>query len=127
MAKARGFTLIEMVVALAIMALSLGVLFRMGSTGMSGAGIAAAHIEATRLAQSRLDRIGAILPLRPGVTSGEEAGGYSWRVAVSRVESRPDALSLFQVEVTVFPPGGGKRHPVTLVTRRIGEDHSGEQ
>ena len=124
MAKHQGFTLIEVVAALAIMGLSLVVLFRAGGTGIAGTAAAGLHIEATQRAQSRLDAAGIMEKLRPGIAAGTDAEGYSWRLAVTRLASHPApvSLSLYQVEVTVTPPGG-KHRAVTLTTRRIGEDH----
>src|SRR5260370_4680943 len=76
----RGFTLLEIVVALAIMGLALVGLFRAGSGGVLAVD-AAGHVnEAIERAQSHLAAIGRIAAITPGETEGDDGGGYGWRV-----------------------------------------------
>src|SRR5438876_4860702 len=77
---ARGFTLLEVVVALAIMALALVGLFRAGSGGVLAVD-AAGHVdEAIERAQSRLAAIGRGGAISPGETEGDDGAGYRWQV-----------------------------------------------
>lgn len=85
----RGFTLIETIVALVIMAVSLVALFRTGSGGIGAAAAALRHIEATRRAQSLLDGFGIVVPLRPGARDGRDGEGYAWHSTVTRLASHP--------------------------------------
>ncbi|MFT3755853.1 MAG: prepilin-type N-terminal cleavage/methylation domain-containing protein [Pseudoxanthomonas sp.] len=79
-----GFTLLEVIVAFALLALALSLLLGAlsGATrqvrGAEDAGRAALH------AQSLLAQAGVGVALRPGVTEGEwEGGRYRWQLQVS--------------------------------------------
>jgi general secretion pathway protein I len=78
-----GFTLIETLVALAILAIALGFAFRM----FSGALLSLAGSEheqmALILAQSTLDRVGRDIELRDGDLAGQTSDGYRWRLSMT--------------------------------------------
>src|SRR5579863_5446377 len=79
-APAHGFTLLEVVVALAIAGLALVGLFRAGSGGVLAVD-AAGHVDqAIERAQSHLAEFGRIAVITPGETEGDDGGGYRWRV-----------------------------------------------
>ncbi len=123
-ARARaGFTLIEVLVALAIAAMGLGFLMAATGTGLNNATIADEYIQASERAQSRLAQVGATLPLRRGVYSGDDGGGFRWRVQIdpplSRVGSGP-ALGLYPVRVTVGWRSGLQQKAVTLYSEKVG-------
>src|SRR6266851_9824415 len=77
---ARGFTLLEIVVALAIMGLALVGLFRAGSGGVLAVDVAGHVDEAIERAQSRLAAIGRGGAIGPGEIEGDDGGGYRWQV-----------------------------------------------
>ena len=122
-----GFTLIEVVVALAIAALGLSFLMAATSTGLGNAGLADKYIEATRRAQSHLAELGVTEPLVAGVRCGDDGGGYWWRSRVSapRVHDgvpAPDGmapLGLFAVEVIIRWQSGDSSKSVSLQSQRI--------
>src|SRR6266704_2177009 len=99
--RARGFTLLEAVVALAIAALALVGLFRAGSEGLFTADTASHIEEALQRAQSHLAAVGRDAALLQGDFEGDDGGGYRWRLhvypAAVRLPPTPDASS----EVTV--------------------------
>ncbi len=81
-----GFTLIEVLIAFAILALVLGVVFRTLSTGLSHertAGLVTARILEAR---SILDRLGADVALEEGTIEGRLATGEPWTLTVSLIE-----------------------------------------
>ena len=122
-----GFTLIEVVVALAIAALGLSFLMAAASTGLGNAGLADQYIEATRRAQSHLAELGVTERLRPGIRSGDDGGGYSWRswVSAPQVQDAVPApegvalLGLYAVKVTISWRGGDSVKSVSLQSQRI--------
>jgi general secretion pathway protein I len=122
-----GFTLIEAIVAFAIAGLALAAFVKLASGGLAGTGAAAAYVEATRRAQSRLDTIGVIAPLSVGRSGGEDGDGFSWSATVSLVGAqRPPAgagrttgMALLEVAVTESWGASFGQRSVTLTTLRI--------
>ena len=126
-----GFTLLEVMIAFAIAALSLGVFYGGVAGGVRTAGVAAHYEAALAHAQSRLAATGGAARLIPGETSGDDGGGYTWRVQVKQAASAPFAgvppdatrtaprAALFAISVTVaWNMDGGERR-VTLETARL--------
>src|SRR5881275_2314551 len=101
--QAFGFTLLEVVVAVAIASLALVGLFRAGSGGLFAADTAARVDEAIERAQSHLAAFGRSGAVRPGELAGDDGGGFSWRVRVVPISWR----------------NGGRTRSVVLVTRRL--------
>ena len=132
---ARGFSLLEVVVALAIAAVALVGLFRAGGDGLFAADTASHTEEALQRAQSHLAAVGRDVALSPGDFEGDDGGGYRWQLhvhpaAVRRAQT-PDAgaaatVTLFDVEVAISWPGRGRDRTVALKTRRLGSTVGGE-
>jgi general secretion pathway protein I len=127
--RSRGFTLLEVVVALAIAGLALVGLFRAGSGGLFAVDTAARAEEAIQRAQSHLAAIGRDAGLIEGETSGDDGDGYRWRLRVQPLTNRqspaPDGVSsvtttLFNVEVAISWPGHTGDRAVVLRTLRLG-------
>lgn len=122
----EGFTLFEVVIALAIAALGLTLLMAAAGTGLENAGVADQFVDATRRAQSHLAQIGVGAPLSPGVQSGDDGDGYSWQVRVSppvlhvaaATQSDQPRLGLYTVEVTVTWHSGASIKSVALQSLR---------
>jgi general secretion pathway protein I len=123
---AEGFTLLEVLAALAIAGLGLGALLAATGTGLGNAKLASEYIEAARIAQSRLAAVGVAAPLTPGTTAGGAGGGYSWEVRVSpaaETEAAPGGLprpALYGFEVVVRWTSGGGARSVSLHSQRLG-------
>jgi len=77
-----GFTVLEIIAALAILSVSFSVLFNLLSDGLQRTSQTEKMAEATLLAQSLLARVGTELPIRPGLVDGEFEQGYHWRLAI---------------------------------------------
>jgi len=133
-ARDSGFTLLEVVVALAIAALALVGMFRAGSGGLFAVDAATRTEEAVQRAQSHLAAVGHNAALTEGEFTGDDGGGYRWRVRVRPVTSRqapgPDGLTsvastLFDVEVAISWAGPAGERSVVLRTLRLGTAGSG--
>jgi general secretion pathway protein I len=117
----RGFTLLEVLVAFAIAALALGVMFRAIGTGLGSAAVAARYQQALSRARSHLAAAG--VRLVPGTQSGEDGGGFSWRVRISVTAQGPPLPAgvravLYAVRVTESWDADGRTRAVTLETER---------
>lgn len=79
-----GYTLVEVLVTLAIVALALGPLLSVFSDGFRRTGHSQAMAQATLHARSLLDRAGIDTPLREGLTTGQLENGFRWRLSIDR-------------------------------------------
>src|ERR1700747_3456833 len=77
--QSGGFTLLGVVVALAIGAIALVGLFQAGSGGMFAVDTAARAQEAVQRAQSHLAAVGRDAALVQGDFTDDDGGGYRWR------------------------------------------------
>jgi len=75
----RGFSLIEILVAFMILAMSLTVIFRIFSGGLRNVALSEDYARAVLVAQSQLSVSGISAPLQPGLTSGEWGERFRWQ------------------------------------------------
>lgn len=124
--RERGFTLLEVVVAVSIAALALVGLFRSGSIGLFAVNQAGQVEEAIERAQSHLAAFGRRGTIAAGDVEGDDGGGYHWRLSARPLAVQPAALdgdsatALYDVEVTISWRGWGGQRSVVLDTRRLG-------
>lgn len=87
MKHARGFTLLEVLLAFVILAVAMGMLMAMLSRGLGQVRRAQDESEAAMYAQSLLDSTGVLESLQEGQREGAWAGGrYRYRLDVRAVE-----------------------------------------
>jgi len=84
----RGFTLLETLVAFAIMAAALAALFGAFGDGLRGVRAAEARLALTRAGESVLAGLGATVPLAPG-THGGESGAIRWTMTIAPAGTAP--------------------------------------
>lgn len=106
-----GFTLLEVLVALAILAVALAAVLAAVGGALNAAMRAEGLVRSTIAAQSLLAGAGLDAPLRPGRQSGALPDGSGWSLDV-----RPAPDNMLLVAAVVDAPGIGGR--VRLVTLR---------
>ena len=124
----RGFTLLEVTVAVAIAGLALVSMFEAASTGLFAVNSAARVEEAIERAQSRLAAFSGTNAIIPGESEGDDGGGYHWRFRARPVMTRQPlspaqadtGTSLYDVEVMISWRAAGRTRSVVLASRRIG-------
>jgi len=130
-----GFTLLEVVVALAIAAVALVGLFQAGSGGMFAVDTAGRAQEAIQRAQSHLAAVGRDAALVQGDFTDDDGDGYRWRLRVQPLATHQGpapngnpaaSATLFDVEVAVSWPGRSGDRSVVLKTLRLGTAGSGD-
>jgi len=104
-ANNKGFSLLEILVAFTIMAISLGIVLKIFSSGVNTAVISEDYMIATQIAESVMARTGVEEALEVGETSGIEGDKYQWQVKITRDETfeitEGSEIELLAVQVTV--------------------------
>lgn len=77
-----GFTLLEVLVACTLLAVSVAALLGLFSRGVNGADLADRYARAAMLAESKLASVGVEDALSEGETSGQFDDDYAWRLNV---------------------------------------------
>jgi len=127
----RGFSLLEVMIALVIAGLALASVFRSAMESGRATAAAAHYQEATSRARSHLD--GTAVNLAPGEQEGDDGGGYHWRVAVrvadttgkmdteGRAVASEDSLviTLYAVTVWISWREGSNARSVRLDSERL--------
>lgn len=106
--KQQGFSLLEILIAFSILALSLGILLKIFAAGVNTAVVAEDYTAAVQIAESLMAKTGVETPLQATQASGLENEKYHWQVEVSPFEFNPENVDptaltavLFKVKVTV--------------------------
>jgi general secretion pathway protein I len=121
-ARSRGFTLVEILVALAILALTFGMSYQVLSTGLAWSDRSGAAQAATMVAGALLERVGHDIALADGTVEGRTADGFGWRIAVTPYaagSAPPAGLAAHQVEVVVSWQERRQLRQTRLVTLRL--------
>jgi general secretion pathway protein I len=119
-----GFTLIEVLVALAVLAITFGFAFRALSGGFDWLDRSGHDRTGLLIAETVLARVGHDIPLQLGQTTGRTADGFSWAIDtapygnVSRLPA--GRLIGYQVDVTVSWTERHRAQQVRLTTLQLG-------
>ncbi len=120
----RGFTLLEIMVAFTIMALSVAVLLRAFGGSVRLIGDAGEIAKAVSLAQSKLAEVGRVIPVEEAEESGQWKNNYHWTLSIQPFDPfQPVAdnphLAMYRVAVTVTWEDGGRQRHYSLSTLRL--------
>lgn len=122
----RGFTLLEVLVAFAILAVSLGGLMVAFSDGLRTTNRSVTISTATLQAQSLMEEVGRSIPVRPGQVTGVLEDGARWQVTVEPFDTGESgaaavvrSLFAYRVDVTVEWDIG---RTVSLTSLRLAPD-----
>jgi len=130
---ARGFSLLEVLVAFVILSLVATALFRLFSGALQNMSAADDYTKAVLVAESALAKASAAQPLREATDNGSaDEGRIEWTTRVvpyspqgvspdleRAAETMPTRLYRVSAEVTFPSPSGGKR-TFSLATTRLG-------
>lgn len=119
--RVRGFSLLEILVAFAIAAMALGMLYQVMGNNARQVGGLATHERAMLLAESLLAAHQTVPP--QGLREADQAAGYGWRVESSPYPtpvnaSHPQAPRLHELRVAVHWQDGTAPRSFELVTLR---------
>ena len=131
--RAEGFSLLEILVAFTLLAVAMGVLMQIFSSGVNGATLADRYAKATMYAESKLASVGIESDLKESATSGKFDDDFAWALLVRpyqdpvpKEQSVVDyeklmVTQLYEVELKVsFTADDRRERVVNLSTLRLG-------
>lgn len=124
----QGFSLLEILIAFSILALSLGVLLNIFSGGLRRAVISDEYQQAITIAQSILSKAGIEEELQDGESQGKALDKYQWTQTIQSftedgMEPETTGIYPYQVTLTVEWEAGENNRHVELATLKL----SGEE
>jgi general secretion pathway protein I len=127
----RGFTLIEVLVAMALLGIGLGALFELFSGGLRSARISEEYTKATWYGKARMEEILSGKDFSEGTTEGTFESGYAWTSEVKRATPASSGqkegddsdlpVDLFQISVRVTWTSGTRERSLELESFRAFE------
>lgn len=127
--KQQGFSLLEILIAFSILALSLGILLKIFSGGVNTAIVAEDYTIAVQIAESIISKTGSVIPLKGHQSSGDENKKYHWELVISpytlageSFDPKSVPVELFKVQVTVVwgeGEGAGDDRQIQLSTLKL--------
>jgi len=122
----KGFSLLEVLVAFSILAVTLGVLLNIFGGGLRLAGVSDDTARAASFAQSRLAQVGVAEELTEGETRGDFDERFRWIVRVQPYEVMDEEIDtenlpvqLYLVNVRVEWNDRGRPRSLALTTLRL--------
>jgi general secretion pathway protein I len=116
----RGFSLLEVMVAFAIAALALTMLYQVMGNNARQAGGLGQHERAMMLAESLLASCASVPP--QGIDEGDQSAGYQWRLRSqpfpTPADDMPQAPHLHEVQASVQWLDGNATRSFDLTTLR---------
>ncbi len=124
--KSKGFTLIEVVVATAILGIVLTVIIQLFAGGLRLARVSKEYTRAVNYANAKMEEITSRQTLEEGTTEGEFDETYHWRVTMNKVNLLPvekpwevkPPIQLFKIRVDVLWKPGSKERSAGVETYR---------
>jgi general secretion pathway protein I len=123
----RGFSLLEVLVAFAILAVSLGVLLGIFSRATSATIASAQYSQAATLAESLLTLTGHEIALEEGAISGTTESGFSWELTLLELDLSQEfptttlTVTAYRVNATVLWFDAGRPRRLMLSTLKLVE------
>ena len=123
--RQRGFSLIEILVAFMILAMSLTVIYRIFSGGLRNVALSEDYARAVLVAESQLAAIGISEPLVRGVSSGEWGERFRWQRVVEQYQpweqdkELSTQLLAYRITVNVDWEHAGRSRQVSLSSVRL--------
>ncbi len=124
--RKQGFTLIEVVVAIAILGIALTVIIELFAGGLRLARTSKEYTKAVNYASTKMGEIDSQKTFEEGVTEGEFDETFHWRVTTNKVNilavERPwevkVPIQLFKIKVDVLWKSGSKERSTSTETYR---------
>ena len=120
----KGFTLLETLVALSVLAISLGVTYQVFSSALHGSTLADDYAQASMYADSHLAEIGSTVHTLPTISEGVYNQRYRWKLEVQAMDSSTsktviEDVKRFQVILSVYWESKNGQRSIRTMTFRL--------
>jgi len=131
--RTRGFALIEVVVALAILGIGLTVIIELFAGGLRLARTSEEYTKAMNFARMKMEEVTSQQKVEEGTNEGEYDDTFRWQVRIKKTDLLPvekgsdfkPPVELFQVRVDVFWKSGSKERSAGIesyMANKLSED-----
>ena len=121
--RTRGFSLLETLVALSVLAICLGVIYQIFGTSLRNTQYARDYSYAQMLAESKLSELGKGIPIVEGSYGGEIGAKYIWNVdvepAVNINTDDDNVIYAFKVKFKIAWASNGADRFIEILTYRL--------
>ena len=119
--KQSGFTLLETLVALSVLAISLGVIYQIFGTSLRNMQYTKEYSYAQMLAESKLSELGKGIPVQEGRYEGSFDQKYTWKINVKPYPSGSDneVISKFRIDFIVLWDSSRGQRSIEITTHRL--------
>jgi len=120
--RCRAYTLIEVLVAMTILAMSLTVLYRIFATGLMNVDLSSDYARAVLVAESLLAATGRDEVLRPGDTEGISSDRFHWSRTVEDYATTDQSelpVDAYRVTVSVEWQNRGRARRISIASIRL--------
>ncbi len=118
-----GFSLLEVLVALSLLAIVLTLLLQGFADGLANVRAGDNQLQAAAVAEGMLAQVGTVIPLNDGNVAGDN-GHFQWSLAMTpttTATAAPDRL--FEVQVEVIWQEAGRKQWLELRSLRARQAH----
>ncbi len=131
----NGFTLIEVVVATAVLAIALTVIIELFAGGLRLARVSKEYTKAVNYANAKMEELASKQTLEEGSTEGEFDETFRWRVTTDKVNLLPvekpwevkPPIQLFKIRVDVLWKPGSQERSASVETYRAIKVKDGDE
>ena len=102
MAREKGFSLLETIAAILLLAVAFGAVMQVAGAAMHLTSTAQARSRAAMWADSKLEALGIVEPLSPGVTEGRFDKAFRWKLVVTPAALDTTDLHLYRIDLDVL-------------------------
>lgn len=122
--RERGFTLLETLVALSVLAISLGITYQVFSSALQASALADDYAQASMYADSHLADISKKVHLLPLVSEGSYNQRYSWKLEVKPFDGSSshaiiETVKRYQVILNVYWHAKQGQRSISAMTFRL--------
>jgi general secretion pathway protein I len=125
----KGFALIEILVAVSVLAISLVVIFQLFSGGLKSRKLSEYYTRGVFHAREKMAEILLTPDLSEGETQGEFEDAYEWQAVITRVTPEEDQekvpVELLNIAIHITWHEGEKKKSFVIDTLKVAEKEKG--